>query len=182
MGGIVLMNNNNLHMISEYKDDSLLLEYYTENIYKSLSNLNEDYSSFEKWYFEKVIPGIKKGDREIIITTNDKFITGVSILKNTIDEKKICTLRVNQQFRKNGVGKVLFEKSLETLNCDSPVITVSQERVSQFSSLLNYFGFELSQVISGYYKQTSDEYVYNGVLSETQPKLSVNPQYVLATT
>lgn len=176
------MIQNYIYKISEFKEDNFLFNYHTENIYKSLSSLNQDYPNFEKWYFEKVVPGIKIGNREIIMTTSNQMISGFSILKNSYDEKKICTLRVNPEFRKNGIGKILFEKSLEVLDSDSPVITVSQERVSQFSPLLKHYGFELSQVISGYYKKSLNEYVYNGVINNTQNQQSRSPEYALATT
>ncbi|UNL85235.1 GNAT family N-acetyltransferase [Priestia koreensis] len=173
------MNKNRLDLISQYKNDSLLFNFYTEYVYKSLASLNKDYKSFDKWYFEKVVPGIKLGNREIIVATNDQFLTGVSILKNSIYEKKICTLYVNPKFRKIGVGKELFESSLEILNSDFPVITVNEERVPEFSSLLNYYGFELSQVASNYYKNLSNEYVYNGVLDKPTSQKSFPKEYSL---
>ncbi|WP_140456886.1 MULTISPECIES: GNAT family N-acetyltransferase [Priestia] len=163
--------HNNLFLISEFKDNPVLFDYHKEKIYESLATLNKNYPEFKTWYYDKIIPGIQNGQREIIMTYDDKLISGISILKNTHSEKKICTLRVSSNYRKNGIGKILFEKSLDILNSDSPIITISENKIHQFRSLLNYYGFELSQVIPGCYVDSQDEYVYNGALTNTKTPL-----------
>jgi len=54
-----------------------------------------------------------------------------------------------------------IEKSLCSLNCEKPVITIPSVKISQFQPLLNKFGFKLSSVLNTYGRTRNDEYFYN---------------------
>jgi predicted acetyltransferase len=150
--------------LSEFKNDPDLIDRHTFYLYKSLISLEKDYPGFKQWYFDKVVPGVVTGQRDIIVSHFQSNISGILILKNTEFEKKICTLRVVSRFRKKGIGKRLFRRAFEILDTDKPVITVSESRVSQFKPLLTYYGFKLSDVVKGVYLKSANEYVYNGFL------------------
>jgi len=159
---------NSLILLSEFINNQDKFIYHTDNVFRTLSTLDNDYPNFTNWYYTKVIPELKLGEREVIMAYNDadKVLSGISILKITEIEKKICTLRISPKYRKNGLGKVLFTKSLEILETDKPVITITKDKVHQFSPLLGHFGFKLSQVIKDYYINSREEYVYNGFLTQ----------------
>lgn len=157
------------YLISDIKDTPSFAEL-TKTIYKNIVNLKYDYPDFDKWYFNKVIPDINAGHRDIIISSyKDKF-SGIAILKNKQDEKKICTLYVFKDFKSRGIGKSLFEKSFELLQNDKPLITIPEHKIHQFTPLLKYYDFELTEICPDYYVIGKKEYVYNKRLS--QPKLS----------
>lgn len=94
---------------------------------------------------------------------------GLAILKKTKLEKKICTLRVNRNFRGVGIGKKLIEFSLDWLECEKPLITLRKSKQPQFGKLFDYYGFELAQKNVDYYRMLSSELAFNGVL----PKKSI---------
>lgn len=144
-------------------------------LYNYLQDLNDSYPDFKNWYYEKVVRDIldKNNRREIIVALSEldtteleekHVITGIAILKKDIDEKKICTFRIHEDYRKLGIGKNLFEECFKYLETNKPVITISSNRKEMFDPLIKYFKFELNQELKDYYKNGSIEYVYNGVL------------------
>ena len=97
--------------------------YYKE-IYNFLKRLNIEYPGFSRWYKGLFLENKELwDDREIIICEKEYRIAGVSILKSTEEEKKICTLRVAAPFQRQGIGRKLMEMSFEWLQEDKPLIT-----------------------------------------------------------
>ena len=93
----VLKSGIRLYVLREVKD--VLLE-----------ELSDSYPNFDKWYNEKVLVEMRKGvsSREIIVAISElergSKITGVAIIKKTEEERKICTLKVLKEYRKQGIG------------------------------------------------------------------------------
>lgn len=136
-----------------------------KSIYNDLSDLSDSYPDFKSWYENKVIKEISEGNkqREIIIALeNNEEIVGISILKKTKEEKKICTFRIHEDYRNQGVGKSLFEESFKYLETRKPIITISENRKKMFEPLIKYYNFELVQKLPNYYKEDVVEFVYNG--------------------
>lgn len=144
-----------------------------DKLYNYLRDLAESYPQFENWFYSVVIPEIelKNGKREIIIAVSEiegslkTILTGIAILKNTDQEKKICTFRVHEEFRHQGIGSELFEKCFEYLGTRKPIISISHNRKEMFESHIKNFNFTETEVLKDYYKENSIEYVYNGYLS-----------------
>ncbi|WP_162862514.1 hypothetical protein [Acetivibrio cellulolyticus] len=127
--------------------------------------LNIEYPGFAGWYYNKVIPNITKtNQKDILLFLVNETIAGVSIIKAEDEERKICTLMVNSNFRKNGIGMILFNKSFEILGTEKPVLTISENRITEFSKLFSYYGFEMASVCNNYYKEGMSEYCFNGNL------------------
>ncbi len=141
--------------------------FYREAIFNFLWRLTFEYAGFRKWYNQLFSDdSTLNRDREIIICLFHNRIAGVSILKNSKDEKKICTLRVAKEFQKNGIGKNLIIKSMDWLETDTPLITVHSSKAYQFEKLFRYFGFKQESMYKGYYSLFSTEIAYNGVLPD----------------
>lgn len=129
-----------------------------------LQDVKNYYPNFLQWYYLKVLPQISTGKREIVLYIYNSDICGIEILKND-DEKKICTLKVNANYRKHGIGKKLFETSFEILQTDNPIITVSDSKIFQFRRVLNDYSFQLTQVCNDRYIKGKSELVFNGMLN-----------------
>lgn len=169
MGIIVdgIIKNGNIYI--KYSElSSIEYKIYKYKIFLFIKNeLNKNYID-SNWYRNLFNndSSIKK-EREIIICERicDKNkIIGVIILKKTNNEKKICTLKVDKNFKKNGIGKILIEMGLYWLNNDKPIITINSNNFIEFKNLFSYYGFQLEQVLKNYYKLSEIEYVYNGNL------------------
>ena len=156
----ILDKQNTLSNISEsYK---LLTKTY--NV---LSSLKDEYPDFHNWYFNKVIPGVFLGERIIILKITNGHISGISILKKTRDERKICTLRVTDNFQQKGIGSELLFQSCEKLGTSKPLITVSFAKIKQFEPLFKKFDFKLTKTYLDYYMKDKHELSYNGYLDKS---------------
>lgn len=136
-------------------------------VYNLLQFPRRYYPNFCEWYWEKVIKGIKNGERKIIIAfdENIKAIVGVAIIKIG-EERKICTLFVSKEHRHHGTGTKLMQKAIDYLNCKTPLFTFPQELAEDFKILMVKFGFKFTKAYDGYYKKGEIEYSYNGCLKE----------------
>jgi len=132
------------------------------DIYTELKCLENEYPGFSEWFNTKVVPGLGK-KRDICIAKNGDKIAGVLITKND-EEKKICTLRVSDAFRKHGIGDILVGQSFKILNTTSPIITISEKHIEEFKGLLDRYDFRLVKAYNGYYNCGKLEFSYNGII------------------
>ena len=130
-----------------------------------LIGLCGEYNNFREWYYEKVVPGLASGERLIYAVMDNETVAAVLILKNA-DEKKICTLRVAENYRNQGIATALLKIAFKELQCAKPIITVSSYHIDEFKSLLEKNGFVLYKEYMNYYKQGITEYSFNGPLNE----------------
>lgn len=132
-----------------------------KNMLDLTSAIGEVYPNYTHWYEDTFISGLKKNERMYIVALNDQnTLTGCLLAKKTPDEKKICTLFVAPAFRRQGVGKRLLETAIKEFG-ELPLITVSSRDISQLRPLLDSFGFHLSAVKKGAYRQQDTEFYFN---------------------
>ncbi|WP_342051589.1 MULTISPECIES: GNAT family N-acetyltransferase [unclassified Cupriavidus] len=146
---------------------------------KQLGDLSDYYPEFDKWYNQKVLPGIQSGERSIILTYSSQALSGLAIVKRTDTEKKLCCLRVVPGFQGSGSGLKLFEKAFDILETTSPLLSVAEERLSVFEKLFDYYGFELARHYRDIYRPQKSEFSFNGLLdSHGRPLTSISgPSY-----
>ncbi|MBQ6854935.1 MAG: GNAT family N-acetyltransferase [Alphaproteobacteria bacterium] len=132
-----------------------------EDILNLTYSINDTYPQHSTWFKEKFLPDLKNKKR-IYIVAQDKNgkLAGCILLKNTEEEKKICTLFVHPDYRKQGVGRKLVEQTLLELG-EHPLITVSDRNIAQLMPLLKKKGFHLSAVKKGVYRPEDTEYYFN---------------------
>ena len=146
-----------------------LKKIYQCEIYKFLCRLVFEYQGFRIWYQGLYTDEFElKYNREIIICEDQFRIVGVAIIKNDSQEKKICTLRVEREYRHQGIGHNLVEMCMQQLHTDKPMITLHKSKLNQFEKLLSYYNFELEQTQKHYYSIFSTELVFNGLLPEKE--------------
>ena len=160
------MKSNNKFQYLVYSELSIFQKsMYYHNCRNFLYKLNKEYPFFEQWFnglFIK-IPELRM-DREILLCVYNCQIVGISILKKNVEEKKICTLRVEKKYQKMSIGRTLMEMSFEWLETDKPLVTVQKSRSKEFEKLFQYYNFQLEDKKWGYYKPFSTELIYNGEL------------------
>lgn len=146
-----------------------LKKIYQCEIYKFLRRLVFEYQGFRSWYQGLFTEEFQlKYNREIIICEDQFRIVGVAIIKNDLQEKKICTLRVTRGYQHQGIGHHLVEMCMQQLHTDKPMITLHKSKLYQFEKLLSYYNFELEQTQKHYYSIFSTELVFNGLLPEKE--------------
>ena len=146
----------------------------SNNIYRDiilvrrfLSDLSLEYPYHDIWFEEVANRLINRNrEREILFVLNEGGeVIAAAILKNTIEEQKICTLRVAREYQRKGLGTLLVKKSCELLKNSKPIISVSEEKNREFLRLFKRFDFRLTTVYPNKYKENALEYCYNGYLS-----------------
>lgn len=135
--------------------------------------LKQDYPNFRKWYRQTVIPGLATGKRQIYAAAPEKdtqALAGLVILKDTPEQKKICTLYVDEPYRGMGLGDMLLDHAISQLGVSHPLITVSDRHQKAFTALFRRFGFRLFNRYAGYYNHNIIEYSYNGPIETASEK------------
>lgn len=151
---------------------------YIEEIKLFLSDLSCDYPDFDQW-LTKVISDVQM-DFRTIITMYDEVhhkIAGISIIKDKDREKKICTLRVAEEYRNKGIGTYLIERSKETLDTSFPLITVSEHNIATFRPFLIKRGFKPMGKVKSLYHYGKYEYFFNQGYSRRNILMSIKPEF-----
>ena len=151
-----------------------------EQFYGQVAWLTRDildsYDGHWDWLQNKFFPGLQEGkrgysfavdyDNAQSITTKRGIIpvhslVGCALLKNEPDEKKLCCLFVDPNYRGQKIASKLVEDSFELLKTNKPVMTVSQQNLGMLQKLIDRYGFELTSVKESVYKPGVKEYYYN---------------------
>lgn len=144
--------------------------------------LRSSYPRFDEWFRAKVLAGIYTGERTVLIEERDARAVGLLILKHTVAEKKLCTLRVRPHFESKGLGVRLFQTAFELLGTERPLLSVSEPAAPKFDRLFKYFGFSQAAVYQGRYVPRVDELAYNGLLDEPRCTENTRTLRLCATT
>ena len=135
---------------------SLLNQVLIETIqYKS------DYPDYEDWFWEKQVRGLFDGYRDIIVAIKNGKVIGISNIKNTASEKKICTLTVDKKYRMKSVGSKLIDISIAILGVSNPVITMSIDKLSEFNKIIKKYNWEITGVKKDLYQEDVYEVIIN---------------------
>lgn len=127
-------------------------------IYLTTDYNHKQYQEYCKWFFQKSIPRIFTKTGEVIFFLDGLNIVGLSILKKDVNEKKICTLLISEDFQKKGYGKLLLESSFDFLGTSKPLITIPAYSVDKFSSFITAYDWSESLRTNEY---LSEEIIFN---------------------
>lgn len=120
---------------------------------------NNQYPEYYKWFFGKSIPRIFDKSGDIIFYFDGFEVLGLTILKKTIDERKICTFMINDEYRKKGYSKLLLEDAFLYLGTEKPLITIPEVRLNEFSNIINTYNWNETNRTDEYF---SNEVIFNG--------------------
>ncbi|MGL4511316.1 GNAT family N-acetyltransferase [Cetobacterium sp.] len=135
-----------------------------KEIYEDLMILNNDYPDILSWYEDKIINKILENtnEREVFLAFYGSDLAGIMILKKDSLEKKICTIRIREQFRGKKIGTEFFNRAISWLGEKYPLITVSETNKESFDGIMKKFGFEIVDIKEDLYMKGKKEYIYNG--------------------
>lgn len=135
-----------------------------KEIHEDLMILNNDYPDILSWYEEKIRNKILENtkEREVFLAFYESELAGIMILKKDSFEKKICTIRIREQFRGKKIGTKLFNRAILWLDENYPLITVSETNKESFDGIMKKFGFKIVDMKEGLYMKGKKEYIYNG--------------------
>lgn len=155
----------NIMLLSDYDADKLRL------VKKSLLGLRNYYPGFQDWFDTKILPNVNKS-RKVLLAMNNGEFSGALILKLG-NEKKICTLFVNEQNRHKNLGLDFLRIASEELETYKMSITFNEE-VKNFFLNNNHFNFYTTN-ISDKYLENSNE--YQGYIMYRNPDKELRKNY-----
>lgn len=136
--------------------------------------ISKDYPDHCAHFYNKYVPGIFRGEREIIAGRLDGKIVAVAFLKKALEptalgpnghselERKLSTLFVDPQYRNIGIASELLRRSFNWLGTTTPLATIAGYKLDQFVHIIEKYGWKETQILPRYYSQDSAEHVYNG--------------------
>lgn len=161
------------------KDDIVCVDMQlSKDIAESLEFLvpiSDSYPCIDKWFLNKVVPGLSNGTRKLFIYRRSGNVVALCIAKKTEVESKICTVRVAPEYTGKGLGVKLFREAMAWLKTEMPHLTVSQERLPDFERVFEYFGYKLTSTVKGLYFPDSVEYLFNEPLTFKSKNLNTLP-------
>lgn len=125
-----------------------------------LSAISNLYPGFKEWLYFKFRAEFISGSRDILVAYEGGNIAGLSLLKFDTAEHKVCTFYVLPEYRGLGIGHDLMDRSLSLLCNKDVLISVSQEREIELSSVLKQSGFKLHHKTEGLYRAGAVESFY----------------------
>ncbi len=142
------------------------LQLYNE-VAELTGAIKKTYPEYGKWLKEKFFPGLKDGSRKLIIAKDETGrLAGAILLKNTAEEKKICSLFVRKECRGLGIAGKLMQESFKVLRTDRPLLSVADKNYPQIQKLLNLYHFKFSYRKRGAYMAENTEYYFNNEATE----------------
>lgn len=119
------------------------------------------------WYWKKVVPDILTGTRDVIIITFNEEVVGVAIVKKEDDERKLCTVYVEPNYRNREITTKLLEEAFSFLGTTKPLISIGEEKLDMFQCIIKKYNWEKTQVLpKGNYNENSREIVFNGFIKQ----------------
>lgn len=158
--------NYKIETIKEYIDKKEFI-VLSDELYDLTKHLNDSYPNYKDWFYNKQLKESLTPNRNILFVRNkDKQVIGVSSLKNTKEEKKLCTLYIKDEYRNKNITTKLIEESFKYLETTKPLITFSENKLHMFENIISKYKWELVQSAENIYVKGTKEYCYNGKLSK----------------
>ncbi len=129
-------------------------------IYELTDYNTQQYPEYYKWFYGKSLPRVLNGTGEIMFYLDAFTIVGLTILKSTEEEKKMCTFMISEKYRKRGYSKQLLEDAFVYLKTERPVITIPKFRLEEFSKIIDAYGWIATSETDDY---NSKEIIFNSV-------------------
>ena len=131
-----------------------------QDIFDLTQSLQQTYPDYKNWYNQTFLEGLKKRERGIIVALDDKKMIGCALIKNTPEEKKLCTLFVHPDYRRRGIAAQLLKETVRVLG-EKPFVTVSENNKQFVDKLFDQFRFHLSATKKSVYLPNKKEYYFN---------------------
>lgn len=126
------------------------------------------YPGIEFWWDSRVRPTIEQGRRIVLVVDAGGSLEGLFIGKPG-NSAKLCTLRLRESVRNQGVGRVLVTEGISRLldhNTNRFHVTVSEAAEEGSTAFFESIGFRRIAVQPNRYKRGVDEFVYSSPRNE----------------
>jgi predicted transcriptional regulator/ribosomal protein S18 acetylase RimI-like enzyme len=133
------------------------------------------YPEIETWWRKRVRASLKEGTRVVLVVDSGRpGVEGLFIGKLG-DSAKLCTLRLRESVRNQGIGRVLVTEGLRRLLAKGPSkfhVTVSEAAEEGCAAFFESIGFQRIAIEPNRYAPGIDELVYSCTKSDVMKVLS----------
>jgi GNAT superfamily N-acetyltransferase len=166
--------------VQSLRDELIYAERHAKNdierIYKLIEPLSNDYPKHEEWFYKKHVANVLHAyipdeHREVLFIhkpTNyipeSLNIIGTVCLKINPNERKICCLYVDEQWRNKGIGIILLQCAFRWLGTSKPLITFPDYKLEEMKPLIDKYGWKLEETLDDPYGTGHKELCFNGKL------------------
>lgn len=136
-------------------------------VLKELIVANQNmYPSIDRWFAEKVVPGLRSSERIAYIAYEDERPIASAVLKLG-DKSKFCHLRVHQDFQDMDLGQMFFtQMTLEVCHHAKEIhFTLPESLWCVRSKFFESFGFSCATKASRQYRDGDTELLCSAPLS-----------------
>jgi predicted transcriptional regulator/predicted N-acetyltransferase YhbS len=152
----------NKHKLSKLLIRPAQPEDYAE-IREFLRESSPLYPGIESWWDNRVRPNLEQGRRIALVVDTKSSFEGLFIGKPG-NSAKLCTLRLRESVRDQGVGRVLITEGLSRLldnNTNRFHVTISEAAEEGCKPFFESIGFQQIAVEPNRYKYGLDELIYS---------------------
>lgn len=119
--------------------------------------MNKEYPNYTEWFKNKLIPGLAKKERNIILVYKKDKIIGMINLKKTNTERKMSNLYVKNCIQYDKITSILINKALIWLETKRPTIIMSEKELTKCASIILSKNWNITRKI-----KENNDYVVNG--------------------
>ena len=147
--------------------NNLLIRPAQEDDYAKISDFllesSNLYPDIKFWWKNRVRPTFEEGKRVVLVVDSGSSLEGLFIGKLG-DSAKLCTLRLRESVRNQGIGRVLVTEGLNRLLDCNPSqfhVTISEGAEEGCTAFFESVGFRRIAIQPNRYKIGVDEFVYS---------------------
>ena len=151
-------------MIHYYSCDyySAELSSFYDRIFAAINAGQKYYPTQKSWFYKVFLPGLAAKKRVILWAEDENgIISGVLLLKKSPAENKICCIYVSPPYRRRKIATALFINAMAIACAKHLKTSLSEEVMPELCPLLKKFGFILSDVKIGIYREGKKEFFFN---------------------
>lgn len=144
------------------------------NIREFLLESSNLYPAIDSWWENRVRPDIEEGRRIALVVDSGKGLDGIFIGKPG-RSAKLCTLRLREAVRNQGIGRILVAEGLRRLLAADPAtfhVTISEAAEGGCTVFFESIGFRQIAVQRNRYRGGVDEFVYSCAKQEVVEAVS----------
>ena len=145
--------------LSSFKNNYFVFNMYANLVYDTTNFISNDYPGYKNWFWYKHIPRVLCGCGEIVMCTLDGNLIGITALKKYINEHKICTIYVCEEYRRRRIATAMLHISFMYLFTTKPIISIPSYKVPMFEKIITKYNWVLTRISNS--SRMLKEYIYN---------------------
>jgi len=126
------------------------------------------YPGIDLWWDSRVAPEAKSGHRVILVIDDGLSLQGLFIGKPG-PSVKICTLRLREEVRRQGIGRALITEGFHSLlvpDAHTVRVTISEGAEEGCLAFFESIGFRRRAIERNRYRKGLDEFIYSSSAAE----------------